>query len=87
MVKKDSILISVFGFEIKEKDPIYVSKTCSEKNVDLLLIGEDKKHYVLFKDFNTFLSDHTLHRGRKKICFYCLQAFSTEEILKGHIKV
>ena len=30
--------------------------------------------------------DHTLHCGRKHFCFYCLQTFSTEEILKRHIK-
>ena len=30
--------------------------------------------------------DHNLHRRRKNICCYCLQAFSTEEILKNHIK-
>ena len=29
--------------------------------------------------------DHTLHCGRKLIR-HCLQAFSTEEILKRHIK-
>ena len=30
--------------------------------------------------------DQTLHRGRKHFCFYCLQAFNTEHILKRHIK-
>ena len=30
--------------------------------------------------------DYTLRRGRKHFCRYCLQAFSTEEILKRHIK-
>ena len=30
--------------------------------------------------------DHTLHRGRKHFCRYCLQAFRTEEIFKSHIK-
>ena len=30
--------------------------------------------------------DHTIHCRRKNICCYCLQAFSTEEILKCHIK-
>ena len=30
--------------------------------------------------------DHTIHRGRKHFCCYCLEAFSTEEILKRHIK-
>ena len=37
--KKNSINISVFGYENKEKNSIYVSKTfCEEKNVGLLLI-------------------------------------------------
>ena len=30
--------------------------------------------------------DHTLHRDRKHFCRYGLQAFSTEEILKPHVK-
>ena len=30
--------------------------------------------------------DHTLYRGRKYFCRYCLQAFSTEKILKWHVK-
>ena len=30
--------------------------------------------------------DHTLHRERKHFCRYCLQAFSTEDMLKRHIK-
>ena len=39
--KKNSIGISVFGYENKEKNPIYVSKKCcEERRVDLLLIGE-----------------------------------------------
>ena len=29
---------------------------------------------------------HSLHRGRKHCCRYCLHAFITEEILKSHIK-
>ena len=29
---------------------------------------------------------HSLHCGRKYFCCDCLQAFSTEEILKRHIK-
>ena len=42
--KKNSIGISVFGYENKEKYPIYVSKKCSEeKHIDLLLIGEGEK--------------------------------------------
>ena len=50
------------------------------------MIGKGKRHYVLIPDFNTFMHDHTLHCGRKHFCCYSLQAFSTEEILKRHIK-
>ena len=50
------------------------------------MIGDGEKHYVLIKDFNTFTYDHSIHRGRKHFCRYCLHAFITEEILKGHIK-
>ena len=54
-------------------------KCCEENHVDLLFIGEEgKKPYVLIKNFNTFLYEH--------FCYYCLQPFSTEEILKLHIK-
>ena len=85
--KKNSICISVFGYENKEKHRIYVSKKCcGEKHVDLSLIGEGKRHYVLIKGFNIFMYDNTLHRGRKHFCRYCSQAFSTEETLKCHIK-
>ena len=30
--------------------------------------------------------DHNLHCGRKRFSRHCLQSFSTEEILKPHIK-
>ena len=79
--KKNSICISVFSYENKERRSIYVSKKCcEEKHVDLLLTEEERKrHYVLIKYFNTFMYDHTLHCRRKHFCRYCLQAFNTEE--------
>ena len=61
-------------------------KCCEEKHVGLVLLGEEGKGHVLIKDFNTFVYDHTLHPGRKHLCSYCLQAFSTEEIIKRHLK-
>ena len=52
-----------------------------------MLNGEEgKRHCVLNQDLNTFIYNHTLHRGRKLICRYYLHAFSTEEVLKRHIK-
>ena len=44
-------------------------------HVDLLIEEKGKRHYVLFKDFNTFMYNHTLHHGKKTFCHYCLQAF------------
>ena len=64
--RKNFISISVFGFENKEKHPIYVSKQYYEQNhVNLLLIGEEgKRNNVLIKDFNTFAHGQTLHCGK-----------------------
>ena len=64
-----------------------MSTNTFKKRVDLLLLQEKgKSYYVLIKNFNTSVHDHTLHRGRKHFCYYCLQAFSAEEILKCHVK-
>ena len=84
----NSIAISVFCYENKQTYPIYVSKQCfKEKHVDLLLMREEgKKFYVLIKDFNKFMYDHTLQHGRKHCCGYCLQPFIIEKILKYHVK-
>ena len=50
--KKNSIGISVFGYENKEKYPVYVSKQCyEEKHVDLLLIGEGEKTLCSYQRF------------------------------------
>ena len=53
--EKNSISISVFGYENKEKHPISVSKKyCEEKHVHLLVTGEEgKRHYVCLQDFST----------------------------------
>ena len=49
------------------------------KHLDLLLIEKKgKEHYVLIKNFNTFMYNHTFHHGKKTFC-YCLQAFSTKK--------
>ena len=67
--------------------PIIIQKKIERLTyVGLIFIEEKgKKHYVLVKDFNTFLYDQTLHCKRKHTCCYCLQAFYTEEILKSHV--
>ena len=55
--------------------------------MNLLLITKDeKKYYVLIKDFNSFMYNQTKHKERKHFCMYCLQCFSSETILSNHIK-
>ena len=65
--------------KIKKNIQSMYQKNVVKKNMLIqLLIGEEgKRHYALIKDFSTFMYDHTLHRGRKQFCRYCLHAFST----------
>ena len=49
IVKTNSISISLFAYENKEKQPIFVSKKCcAKKHVDLLLIEEKKERADIF---------------------------------------
>ena len=86
--KKNSIALVFLIIKMKKNIQSMYQKNVVKKNkFILLLIGkEGKRHYVLIKDFNAFMYDHSLHRGRKHFCRYCLQAFSTEELLISHIK-
>ena len=54
--KQNDIGINVFGYEKGQPFPIHISKEKFEDKMNLLLITEDeKKHYVLIKDFNAFM--------------------------------
>ena len=83
--KQNSININIFGYEEKQKYPIYVSKEKYENCMNLLLITENEnKHYVLIKDFNKFMYNQTKHKERKHFCMHCLQCFSCEKVLINH---
>ena len=83
--KQNEININVFGYENKQPYPIYISKEKYEKHLELLLITkDDNKHYVLIKDFNRFMFNQTKHEHRKHFCMFCLQCFSSEEVLNNH---
>lgn len=43
-------------------------------------------HHVLIKDFNKFMSNKTKQENRKHFCIYCLQCFTSEDILNKHKK-
>ena len=85
--KQNNIRINLFGYEEKQKFPIYVSQEKFQDHMELLLINKDKKnHYVLIKNFNKFMFDQTKHNCKKHFCMYCLQCFSREDVLTEHIK-
>ena len=82
---QNSIRINVFVYEKGQPFPIHISKEKFEDQMNLLLITKDEnKHYVLIKDFNTFMYNQSKHKNKKRFCMYCLQCFSTESILVKH---
>ena len=83
--KQDSIRINVFGYENGQPFPIHISKETFKDQMNLLLITKDeKKHYILIKDFNAFMFNQSKHKERKHFCMYCLQCFSSERVLVKH---
>ena len=79
---QNNICVNVFGYEIKLIFPIYISHQTFKSSIDLLLlIDDDKSHYVYIKDFNTFMFHKTKNKNRKLCCKSCLQCFSSENVL------
>ena len=67
--KQNSIRINVFGYEDGQPFPINISKETFEDQMNLLLITKDeKKQYVLIKDFNAFMYNQSKHKERKHFC-------------------
>ena len=84
--KQNSIRINVFDYEDGQPFPIHISKETFEDQMNLLLITKDeKKHYVLIKDFNAFMYNQSKHKERKHFCMYCLQCLSSERVLANHV--
>ena len=82
---KNNICINVFGYEDELVFPIYVSDQKFEDSMDLLLlIDDDKSHYVYIKDFNRFIFHKTKNKNKKWFCKSCLQCFSSESVLTKH---
>ena len=85
--KQNNIRINLFGYEEKQKFPLYISQEKYHEHMELLLINKDKKnHYVLIKNFNKFMFDQTKHKCKKYFCMYCLQCFSRKDVLDEHVK-
>ena len=79
-----NINVNVFGYE-NRVFPLYVSKKSNKQVLKVLLISnEEKSHYVFIKNFNRLMYSKTKYQHKKHFCMYCLQNFSTEEILNSH---
>ena len=77
--------INVFGYENKQFYPIYVSKQKNKDILNFLLITKDEnKHCVLINNFNRMMYNKTKHKEEKHFCMYCLQNFTTDQILLKH---
>ena len=84
---KNNICINVFDYEDELVFPIYVSDQKFEDSMDLLLlIDNDKSHYVYMKDFDRFMFHKTKNKSKKWFCKGCLQCFSSENVLIKHKK-
>ena len=70
---QNNICINVFGYENELVFPIYVSDQKFEDSMDLLLlIDDDKSHYVYIKDFDRFMFHKTKNKNKKYFCKSCL---------------
>ena len=79
---ENNICINVFGYENGLVFPIYISDQKFKDSIDLLLlIDDDKSHYVYIKDFDRFMFHKTKNRNKKWFCRSFLQCFSRKSVL------
>ena len=52
----------------------------------LLLIEDNRSHYVYINDFNRFMFHKTKNKNKKWFCKSCLRCFSSEKVLIKHKK-
>ena len=82
---KNNLYMNVFCYENKLTFPINISDQKFENLMDLLLmIDENKSHYVYIKDFDRFIFHKTKNKNKKWFCRSCLQCFSSESVLIKH---
>ena len=75
-----NIYINVFCYENK----LTFSDQKFENSMDLLVIYQNKSHYVYIKDFDRFMFHKTKNKNKKWFCRSCLQCFSSESVLIKH---
>ena len=82
IVVDNNICINVFDYEDVLVFLIYVSEQKFEDSMNLLLlIDDDKSHYVYIKDFDRFMFHKRKIKNKKWLCRSCLQCFSSENVV------
>ena len=71
----------MFGYENRLVLSICLSDQKFKESMDLLLlIDNDKSHYMYIKDFDRFMFHKTKNKNKKWSCKSCLQCFSSENV-------
>ena len=79
---------NVFCYENKLTFPIYISHQKFENSINLLIvIDENKSHYVYIKDSNRLMFNKTKNKNKKYFSKSCLQCFSSKNVLTEHKEV
>src|ERR1043165_8232214 len=83
--RNNNISVNVFGYD-KDVYPLYLSKLCSDRPIDLLLISDgEQKHYCLIKNFNRLMAVKTKNSTRSMhYCRRCLTGYERIEALVKH---
>ena len=84
----DDIRFNIYGAKGQNNYPLYTSNKICDRTCNLLLIENDNKdHYVWVKVFNKLMNTQSKHNHKLFFCYYCLQHFTSENILKNHTEV
>ena len=85
---QENVCNNVFGYENRLVFPIYILNQKFKDSMDLLLlIDNDKSHYVYIKDFNRFMFHRTKNKNKKWFCKSCLQCFGSGNVLIKHKEI
>ena len=82
---KNNICINVHCYEKKLTFLIHISDQTFKNSMDLLLlIDENKSHYVYIKDFHRFMFYKAKNKNKKYFNKSWLQCFSSKNVLAEH---
>ena len=79
--RQNNICINAFCYKNGLTYPLYISDQKFKNSMTLFLISDENKSHVYIKDFNRFMCNKTKNKNKKYFCKFCLQCFSSENLL------